>query len=819
MADETSTEPAPSIVREVASREPAVTIGHVERNQTWRFRAEGEWRDWFIRCGPEGYRARLLEFLDIRPGAPTAPIFALIGRVEDTGESFVIARGVEHTFATSGRLVVFANDFPSMRWNNHGAVELRAEPVSTPLPLPVPPATGQGGLWCRACAGFRDLAGGLDRTQGFLLIAAILLITGGTLALSGQGKDLVTAAVGGPERYIVWLCLATLLLGFQAWFWARAIVEFRYGHRDCWRRNPVLVWTPRVFGLIPYVFLIDAVLGASQQTGASVALPILCAVFLLLIMLREALTAHLKRRISRAGGRPEALATLKSLVLLAGLAAAAVSMACVWLDPVWASRPFGPAAVVLLAVALFIPPMILAIQMLALCRIPLTPLLLAMYVLFSLWTDNHGVRLATRASDPRTIARASLKDAYAAWRAQFPAQAKGSLPIIFVAAEGGASRAGFWTGEALSELEEQTHGAFSKHVFAISSVSGGSLGAVGFLAAIHDDPTLAQRGALAQRVRRFTAGDYLSPTLAGMLFTDFAQRFIPWPMFPDRAEALERAFEQGWADLDPPAARSADRSLTRSFLSLWPAPGASKDGSQPGRWLPRLLIGGAREEDGQRVLTSSMDFGDAVAQDAIDAQDFHKLALSDVRLSTAITNGARFYYISPAGTILSPAGANRGHIIDGGYFDASGVETARQIAQYVQNQLGGADHLRVVFLLLSNGAAAHAPVRPARIAADVLAPLLGLYDSRPALANHMDRRLWEHAPPPSASAEVYTLSICRNGVPLDWALSDHAQAIMLDALKDGPLGAPPPGKPLCDKRERPNRPQIQGIVKLLQSGP
>ena len=70
----------------VPSQPAAVPVGDVEAGERWQFTATGTWTDWFRRCGPDGYRVIAFEFLGLRPSVPTAPLFALVGRVLDSND-------------------------------------------------------------------------------------------------------------------------------------------------------------------------------------------------------------------------------------------------------------------------------------------------------------------------------------------------------------------------------------------------------------------------------------------------------------------------------------------------------------------------------------------------------------------------------------------------------------------------------------------------------------------------------------------------------------------------------------------------------------
>ena len=79
-----------------------------------------------------------------------------------------------------------------------------------------------------------------------------------------------------------------------------------------------------------------------------------------------------------------------------------------------------------------------------------------------------------------------MESAFKQWAGpQQPVGANGKKTMVLIAVQGGASRAGYWTAVALSSLREAAKAKavdIDSHIFAISSVSGGSVGAVGYAA-------------------------------------------------------------------------------------------------------------------------------------------------------------------------------------------------------------------------------------------------------------------------------------------------------------------------------------------------
>jgi len=209
-------------------------------------------------------------------------------------------------------------------------------------------------------------------------------------------------------------------------------------------------------------------------------------------------------------------------------------------------------------------------------------------------------------------------------------------------------------------------------------VSGGSLGAAVFVTLLADGapapaPSCASRGkAFECAGQAVLAQDFLAPAAASMLFPDLMQRFVPAPVFrEDRAAALEQGWERAWGE----AGLAGDAWTRRSFTGLWRG--------QAGH-LPALFLNGTHVETGKRIITANLKIDGAAFP---DAYDFFTLAPDDVLPSTAVHNSARFAYVSPAGT-LRAGGRNRGHIVDGGYFEDFGAVTAQEALRGALEALG-----------------------------------------------------------------------------------------------------------------------------------
>lgn len=351
--------------------------------------------------------------------------------------------------------------------------------------------------------------------------------------------------------------------------------------------------------------------------------------------------------------------------------------------------------------------------------IPILSALLTVALVASYWNinDNHAVRFV-EASRPASMTRqmsnieramqvgtherrrvgrasaderklVSVRDAFNAWYALRPADYKRKFgnrpyPVYIVAAQGGGMYAANLSGLFLARLYDRCP-AIRHHLFAVSGVSGGSVGA-GLLSALLNDPSSAPladtcdpaptadgEGPLEKRIRPLLRADYLSPVTAGFLFPDMLQRFIPAPIEPlDRAHAFEAGLEEAWASIS----KSSYNPLRAPFWRHWRADGAA----------PMLMLNATVVETGQQVAIAPVELQPRHHIDEEDRQSLHT-ALEipvgyDVRLSTAMSLSARFPLIMPAGAVHVDGSTYR--LVDGGYVDNSAVETALTVIDRIK---------------------------------------------------------------------------------------------------------------------------------------
>ncbi|MBV9719435.1 MAG: hypothetical protein JOZ77_08945 [Candidatus Eremiobacteraeota bacterium] len=397
------------------------------------------------------------------------------------------------------------------------------------------------------------------------------------------------------------------------------------------------------------------------------------------------------------------------ITFAAFLALGAAVMIAVILAPVAVPRMLGTIAIVAVAIGFWT---LLATFVLVIIprhyRLPtFTLFAVAVVLLFEHWNDDRFIRVCegtTSASctpgveppDPAAVHTAWPldRDAVEEWMRN-ACPRPGPCPMIFVAGEGGGLRAAYWTASVLSALNDITKGSFYRHLFAISTVSGSSIGATAFVA-LNSSVTGYSYRSQSDALHEFVHQDYLSPIIAAFVFPEVLQRFwpVPIPAF-DRAKPFELSLEETWRH------QFKNDALSQDFLNLYAGAG--------GPHMPSLFLNSTNVELGKRFIVSNRlpDF----RSDAYYAYDPTALYhITKLPVSTAMHLTARFTYVSPAGVVPMGAGSASnglpwGRLVDGGYFENTGAATLVDVISSVQKALHGAPRgadARIYVLLVLN---------------------------------------------------------------------------------------------------------------------
>jgi hypothetical protein len=263
-------------------------------------------------------------------------------------------------------------------------------------------------------------------------------------------------------------------------------------------------------------------------------------------------------------------------------------------------------------------------------------------------------------------------------------EAPGEDYAIVVAANGGGIQAAAWTAQVLAGIERKckiefglTFNGCSPKIRLISSVSGGSVGAMYFLDSYTEGGIMdAKLDEVVESARRSS----LDAAAWGLVYPDFTRSFLPffWSGY-GRGHALE----DEWA--------KDNKELKLGLLS-W------REGVKAG-WRPASIFNATVVETGQRLLLSTSDicekeseFGDCLERAGLiepttadaqikakmDKKSFYSFIEGrDIPIKTAARLSATFPYVTPVPRADLRPGEKQNvqHVADGGYYDNYGISS------------------------------------------------------------------------------------------------------------------------------------------------
>ena len=429
-------------------------------------------------------------------------------------------------------------------------------------------------------------------------------------------------------------------------------------------------------------------------------------------------------------------------------------------------------------------------------NLPATVAIVALALIFSYFNlnDNHLIRPLPRVdissvksaqfADASPSSLATAKAAFSDWVAQRPdleqyRSSKTPYPVYLVAAQGGGIYAAYHAAVSLAGLQDIVP-SFASHTFAISGVSGGSLGASGFASLVKDyeangAPASDREHLFRRRSEDLFGQDLLSPLLAMAMFPDILQRFLPFPINDwDRARGLEAAFEQAWAR----NTELRSQPLQASFHDFW----------EPSASFPALLLNSTGVSSGDRAIYAPFDVPPLGQQ--VEQSPVLKLEDSQVRLSTAAGVSARFPIITPAGWLYRHFAGEpyKTRLVDGGYFDNSGLTTVMDLySEFDSNflqQLANDNRLEEIEITVLATTSVISQFKPDRVEEgglnELLSPLRALLNARDVRGSDVVSQAQyridsDEQNPFKSHFRKILIKTEGTSIPLGWVLSKESQ--------------------------------------------
>jgi len=270
-------------------------------------------------------------------------------------------------------------------------------------------------------------------------------------------------------------------------------------------------------------------------------------------------------------------------------------------------------------------------------------------------------------------------------------------PVIFVAAEGGGSRAGLWSLLINSRLYEIDSTYFEKYLFSMTGASGGGGGNAVFYTTAYNsfqkkeyyDFRLPKEDSsiLNYKGSKFYNENYLSSSVASFLGRDLLHSTVLFfrKNIPDRAELLEKEWGENYKEIFQHG--EGKNRLDNEYLSL-----SVKKGNLQ-QTPPMLIMNTTHLQSGNYYTISPVKlnsnnmkgvFGDFLKEydkaykNGKQYEETEKT--KTIKVSTAMLLNARFPYISPVGRVPEV-----GQFADAGYYDNIGGTVTLKLVEAFDN--------------------------------------------------------------------------------------------------------------------------------------
>lgn len=608
----------------------------------------------------------------------------------------------------------------------------------------------------------------------------IMLILGAVIFLFiPQGKDTILKLEGFGHVIFV---LAALIWALQIWYWARVMYYLKY--RKVKKRINVVQWTvrlaPRILGgLALLTIAISAFIMSHYSPGLlwiGVLFIILTVLFLLFVIFRRDVF-NLKKLDDDSLYNIKKMERKTKIALIPGLpkgASITTTISIIFAVLLFILFIIFPhifvfftitAALILLCFSMWVSIGSFISYFSYRVGLPLFSLLIILSLIFSFWNNNHSVRLLkndTVPESPHLTQR--INDFLKAYKNN---KNNSNNPIYVVVAEGGGIRAAYWTAGVLGAIQDKDKN-FKDNLFAISSVSGGSLGAAVFVTLIKKQSgKLPEKAFYVNKSREILRNDFLSPVIAGFFSGDILQEIIPLPIYSlSRGNAIEKAWELAWKK------SMGSDDLKKPFKSLWKNDEECK--------IPLLFLNGTWAETGKRLIASYVQIDDEIFK---DASDIYTDLKNDMRISTAVHNSARFPYICPAGRLNYID--HMKHVVDGGYFDNSGAITGLEITSALKNAMAERQIKAKLVVIMIKNSPKEQEKKQSHFFPGSIIPVIAILNIRTAHASYAVMKLKEYVnnkcwgrfieiePEPE---DVH--------FPLGWALSGEVMVRLDEQIKE-----------------------------------
>jgi len=270
-----------------------------------------------------------------------------------------------------------------------------------------------------------------------------------------------------------------------------------------------------------------------------------------------------------------------------------------------------------------------------------------------------------------------------------------AYPVFLVAASGGGIYAARQTAMTLAYIQDRCP-SFAQHIFAISGISGGSWGAALFNRLAYEnapndedikcEPPAKDPGLFQTKVQALLNDDFLSPLVGVGLFPNLFQSIWPHSIREiSRSATFESLIEKSWGN-------TAANPFTMTVFDNW----------DPNKSGGALLLNMTDADLGYQVVAAPFRVRHIARQEKSAFQNVEEFLnelidkplgpetslRSDIKLSSAVALSAGFPIVIGGGNIETHVDGQgkRQRLVDGGYYENSGVDTLLQIIAQLKDK-------------------------------------------------------------------------------------------------------------------------------------
>jgi hypothetical protein len=402
--------------------------------------------------------------------------------------------------------------------------------------------------------------------------------------------------------------------------------------------------------------------------------------------------------------------------------------------------------------------------------------LVILFLLCSYFNNDHPIRMN---KDLQNYKRPGLTKQFNQWFSNYKNKidaenggdtANRKYPVIFVCAEGGALRTGAFTSIFLTTLDsvlaKDHHIDFRSSIFAMSGVSGGSVG-LGFYNALVYRTRSSIADSCRWKAQKFFLFDSLSPIAAKMFYGEFLNLFIPWNIsLFNRADALEDSWEVAYQEV---AEGKQQNEFAKDFIDT------SGNANSP-----LLAINTEEVETGFQCWMATQSMDGLLFQ---QKRDLLRSKVHPLHYSTAINFSSRFPIFSPGAKIGGEDSLHpKFHYLDGGYVENTGSGTMLEILQQLKKDSPGNFEKVVpvvIYLLFSDNSAE--PKMNVSLFNEISEIGIGIYDTRVGRSKSAELQLRNFAENNNHGPNIREpLSPKEKDVPMNWVLSGQSMDKILE---------------------------------------